>query len=139
MTTATSLKEIKLFINGEYVDSSENRTFDVKNPATQETIARVHEATYSDVDRACRAARHAFEEGPRRTMPLSERCAKIRRMAEIILERKEELARLEALDVGKPYQVALEREIPRAAHNLKFFADFMEQQGAKCTQWTKIS
>ncbi|CAM5656791.1 5-carboxymethyl-2-hydroxymuconate semialdehyde dehydrogenase OS=Lysinibacillus sphaericus OX=1421 GN=LS41612_04030 PE=3 SV=1 [Lysinibacillus sphaericus] len=64
-------------------------------------------------------------------MPLSERCAKIRRMAEIIIERKEELARLEALDVGKPYQVALEREIPRAAENLKFFADFMEQQGGE--------
>lgn len=131
MTTTTSLREVKLFINGEYVDSSENRQFEVKNPATQETIARVHEATYSDVDRACRAAREAFENGPWRTMPLSERCSKIRRMAEIIIERKEELARLEALDVGKPYQVALEREIPRAAHNLKFFADFMEQQGGE--------
>ena len=41
-------------------------------------------------------------------MSVSERSAKIRRMAEIILERKEELARLEALDVGKPYPVALE-------------------------------
>ncbi|MER2108282.1 MAG: aldehyde dehydrogenase [Solibacillus sp.] len=131
MTTTTTLREVKLFINGEYVDSSENRLFDVKNPATQETIARVHEATYSDVDRACKAARKAFEEGPWRTMSVSERCAKIRRMAEIIVERKEELARLEAQDVGKPYQVALEREIPRAAHNLKFFADFMEQQGGE--------
>lgn len=131
MTTTTTLREVKLFINGEYVASSENRQFEVKNPATQETIARVHEATYSDVDRACQAARKAFEEGPWRTMSVSERCAKIRRMAEIIVERKEELARLEAQDVGKPYQVALEREIPRAAHNLKFFADFMEQQGGE--------
>lgn len=129
--TTTTLKEVKLFINGEYVPSSENHQFDVKNPATQEIIARVHEASYEDVDRACNAAREAFENGPWRTMPVSERCAKIRRMAEIIIERKEELARLEALDVGKPYAVALEREIPRAAHNLKFFADFMEQQGGE--------
>lgn len=129
--TQTKLKEVKLFINGEYVESSSQTLFEVKNPATQEIIAKVHEASFEDVDRACEAARQAFEEGPWRTMPLSERCAKIRRMAEIIIERKEELARLEALDVGKPYQVALEREIPRAAENLKFFADFMEQQGGE--------
>ncbi|OCS90636.1 aldehyde dehydrogenase [Caryophanon latum] len=131
MPTATSVKEVKLFINGEYVESSRNETFEVKNPATQETIARVHEATFEDVDRAARAAREAFEHGPWRTMPLSERCNKIRRMADIILERKEELARLEALDVGKPYTAALHHEIPRAAHNLKFFADFMEKQGGE--------
>ena len=45
----------------------------------------------------------AFEEGPWRTMTVAERCAKLRRMAEIILERKEEIARLDAIDVGKPY------------------------------------
>lgn len=131
MTTTTKVREVKLFINGEYVDSSANQMFEVKNPATQEVIARVHEATAQDIDRAARAAREAFENGPWRTMPLSERCNKIRRMAEIIIERKEEIAWLEALDVGKPYKVALEREIPRAAHNLKFFADYMEQQGGE--------
>ncbi|RID88426.1 aldehyde dehydrogenase [Peribacillus asahii] len=125
------VKVVDLYINGEYVKSSNRETFEVKNPATQEIIARVSEATREDVDKACRAARRAFEEGPWRTMPLAERCAKIRRMAEIIIERKEEIARLEALDVGKPYPVAVEREIPRGAHNLKFFADFMEKQGGE--------
>lgn len=125
------IREIKMYINGEYVESSIGSTFEVKNPATQEVIARVHESSKEDVDRACQAARAAFESGPWRTMPVSERCQKIRRMAEIIMERKEEFARLEAMDVGKPYPVALEREIPRAAHNLKFFADFMEMQGGE--------
>lgn len=129
--TLTKVREIKLFINGEYVESSENKTFTVKNPATQEVIATVHEATKADVDRACRAARAAFESGPWRMMPVSERSAKIRRMAEIMMERREEIARMEALDVGKPYPIAYEREIPRAAHNLTFFADFMEQQGGE--------
>ncbi|WP_209121070.1 aldehyde dehydrogenase [Alkalihalobacillus sp. BA299] len=127
----TNIKEVKLFIDGKYMESSTNSTYEVKNPATQQVIARVHEASYEDVDAACRAARRAFEHGPWRTMSLAERCSKIRRMAEIILERKEELARLEAMDVGKPYPVALEKEIPRAAHNLKFFADFMEKQGGE--------
>jgi aminomuconate-semialdehyde/2-hydroxymuconate-6-semialdehyde dehydrogenase len=127
----TKVREIKLFIDGEYVNSSENTLFEVKNPATQEVIAKVHEATKEDVDRACKAARRAFEEGPWRTMTVKERCRKIRRMAEIIIERREELARLEATDVGKPYSVAFEKEIPRSAHNLKFFADFVEQLGGE--------
>lgn len=120
------VREIKLFIDGHYRASSENKTFEVYNPATQELIANVHEATKEDVDRACQAARRAFEEGPWRTMTVKERCAKVRRMADIIMERREELARLEALDVGKPFSVAYEFEIPRAAHNLSFFADFIE-------------
>ncbi|MFS0553858.1 aldehyde dehydrogenase [Brevibacillus sp. 179-C9.3 HS] len=127
----SKIREIKLFIDGEYVSSSVNKTFAVYNPATQEEIARVHEATEADVDRACQAARRAFEAGPWRTMTVKERCVKIRRMAEIILERKEELARLEAMDVGKPFHVAYDFEIPRAAHNLRFFADFMEQLGSE--------
>lgn len=130
-TIKTKVREVKLFINGEYVDSSTNSIFEVKNPATQEVIARVHEASKENVDKACSAARKAFEHGPWRTMSVQERSNKIRRMAEIIMERKEELARLEALDVGKPYPVALDFEIPRSANNLKFFADFMEQQGGE--------
>jgi aminomuconate-semialdehyde/2-hydroxymuconate-6-semialdehyde dehydrogenase len=127
----TKVKVVDLFIGGAYVKSSDQATFEVKNPATQEIIAIVSEATEADVDRACRAARRAFEQGPWRTMSVADRSAKIRRMAEIIIERKEEIARLEATDVGKPYPMAVQNEVPRAAHNLKFFADFMEQQGGE--------
>ncbi len=127
----TKVREVDLFIDGEYVKSSDQATFEVKNPATQEVIARVSEATVEDVDKACRAARRAFEEGPWRTMTVAERCAKLSRMAEIILERKEEIARLDAIDVGKPYLSSVQHEVPRAAKNIKFFADFMEQQGGE--------
>lgn len=127
----TKVRGVNLFIDGKYVKSSNQATFQVKNPATQEIIAIVSEATEKDVDRACRSARRAFEEGPWRTMSVADRCAKIRRMAEIIIERKEEIARLEAMDVGKPYPMAAQNEVPRAAHNLKFFSDFMEQQGGE--------
>ena len=97
------------------MDSSNEETFTVTNPATQEIIAYVSEATEGDVDKACRAARDAFENGPWRTMTVAERCAKLRRMAEIILERKEEIARLDAMDVGKPYQSAVLHEVPQGS------------------------
>ncbi len=131
MSIKTAVRTVKLFIGGEYVESSHLKTFEVKNPATQELIATVYEASKEDVDRACLAARRAFEEGPWRTMSLKERCDKIRRMAEIIMERREEFARLEALDVGKPFHAAYDVEIPRSANNLKFFADFIEQHEAE--------
>ncbi len=127
----SGVKEVGLYINGKYVGSSNDETFKVTNPATQEIIAYVSEATEEDVDKACRTARDAFENGPWRTMTVAERCAKLRRMAEIILERKEEIARLDALDVGKPYQSSVQHEVPRAANNIKFFADFMEKQGGE--------
>ncbi len=73
------MREVKLFINGEYIESSSQTLFEVKNPATQEIIAKVHEASFEDVDCACEAARQAFEKGPWRTMPLSERCAEFPR------------------------------------------------------------
>jgi aminomuconate-semialdehyde/2-hydroxymuconate-6-semialdehyde dehydrogenase len=125
------VKRVLHFINGNYEQSSDEQTFEVKNPATQEVIAVVSEATEEDVQKVSQAARDAFDHGPWRSMSIADRCDKIRRMAEIILERREEIARLEALDVGKPYSHAFAGEIPRAAHNLKFFADFMEQQGGE--------
>lgn len=127
----TKVKEIFHYINGRYISSTDGEMFEVKNPATQEVIAYVAEATKENAIHACQSAREAFDHGEWRTMPVAERCAKIRRMAEIIHERKEEIARFEAMDVGKPYSHALESEIPRAAHNLKFFADFVEKQGGE--------
>lgn len=127
----TEVKEIGLYINGEYVLASNNETFDVKNPATQEVIAKVSEATQEDVDLACQTARDAFENGTWRTMPIAERTAKLKRMADIILDRKEEIARLDAMDVGKPYESTVAHEVARAAHNIRFFADFVEKQGGE--------
>ena len=56
----TKVKEVALFIDGEYTKSSNGETFEVKNPATQEVIAIVSEATVEDVDKACRAARRCI-------------------------------------------------------------------------------
>ena len=104
------VKRVLHFINGNYEQSSDEQTFEVKNPATQEVIAVVSEATEEDVEKVSQAARDAFDHGPWRTMSVADRCDKIRRMAEIILERREEIARLEALDVGKPYSHAFDME-----------------------------
>src|SRR2546429_2723144 len=54
----------KMLIDGKWVESASGKTFETPNPATGEVLARVAEAGLEDVERAVRAARRAFDEGP---------------------------------------------------------------------------
>ncbi|TKI95733.1 aldehyde dehydrogenase family protein, partial [Bacillus wiedmannii] len=76
------------------------------NPATEDVLAVVCEAQEEDIDVAVKAARSAFESGPWAEMTTAERAYLIYKLADLIEEHGEELAQLEALDNGKPYQVA---------------------------------
>lgn len=60
------------FIDGQWTDAASGRPFDTPNPATGETLARVAEGDVEDIDRAVRAARRVFEEGPWARMTPSE-------------------------------------------------------------------
>src|SRR5277367_4176533 len=112
----------KLFINGQWVDAASGKTFETLNPATGETLARVAEGGAEDIDRAVRAARKAFEEGPWSRMTPSERGRIIWRIGDLILEHAEELAQLESLDNGKPYAVALGADVTLAADMFHYMA-----------------
>jgi len=127
-----TLADIRLFIDGAWSDAHSGRTFDSVNPATGERLAAIHEADADDVDRAVRSARRAFDEGPWPRMPIAERCRILNRIAEIVLCRKEELARMESLDTGKPVRESMEIDIPRAAYNFQFFADFFRYAHTEC-------
>jgi len=127
-----TLADVRLFIDGKWSDAHSARTFDSLNPATGEKLAAIHEADSGDVDRAVLAARRAFDEGPWPRMPIAERARILNRIADIILRRNEELARLESLDTGKPIRESMEIDIPRAAYNFQFFADFFKYAHTEC-------
>src|ERR1700678_3310433 len=112
----------KLFINGQWVDAASGKTFETPNPATGETLASVAEGDSEDIDRAVRAARKAFDEGPWGTITPSDRGRIIWRIGDLILEHAEELAQLESLDNGKPYAVALGADVPLAADLFHYMA-----------------
>jgi aminomuconate-semialdehyde/2-hydroxymuconate-6-semialdehyde dehydrogenase len=126
MTTKTQAKTVQLqhFIGGEYSPSSSGKTFDSINPATQEVLAKVALGTADDIDQAAQAAHKSFENGPWSKMPIKERAQVLRKIGDLILERKTELAEAESLDTGKPINETLEGDIPRAALNFHFFADY---------------
>jgi len=112
----------QLFINGQWSDAASGKTFETPNPATGETLARVAEGDAEDIDRAVRAARKAFEEGPWSTMTASERGRIIWRIGDLILEHTDELAQLESLDNGKPFVVAQAADVPLAADLFHYMA-----------------
>jgi betaine-aldehyde dehydrogenase len=121
MAAATgSMTKLSNFIGGKAVDPAEGRTEEIVNPATGEPIAAAPLSTAPDVDRAVEAAKGAFE-GWAATPP-GERARALLRMADLIEERGEEIADLEAADAGKPRSAVLEDEVPVMADNLRFFA-----------------
>ncbi len=112
----------QMFINGQWMDAASGKTFETPNPATGETLARVAEGDAEDIDRAVRAARRAFEEGPWSRMSPSERGRIIWRIGDLILEHTDELAQLESLDNGKPFAVAQAADVPLAADLFHYMA-----------------
>ena len=112
----------QLFINGQWCDAASAKTFETPNPATGEILARVAEGDAEDIDRAVRAARRAFEEGPWGRMTPSERGRIIWRIGDLILEHADELAQLESLDNGKPFAVAQAADVPLAADLFHYMA-----------------
>jgi phenylacetaldehyde dehydrogenase len=112
----------KMFINGQWTDAASGKTFETPNPATGETLAHIAEGDAEDINRAVRAARAAFDDGPWSRMTPSDRGRVIWRIGDLILEHAEELAQLESLDNGKPYAVALGADVPLAADLFHYMA-----------------
>src|SRR6056300_154449 len=88
------------FINGKWQASEKNETYDVINPATEEIIGKASKAGPADVEKALKAAEKGLEIW-KNTTPW-ERSYKIRKVADLMRERKDVLAKWLTLEVGKP-------------------------------------
>ena len=108
------------FVDGSYVEDKAGAPIEVIYPATGEVIAVVHEATPAVVERAVASAKRA--QGVWAAMKPVERARILRRAADIIRDRGDDLARLETLDTGKPIQETLVADWPSGADSLEWFA-----------------
>lgn len=95
----------KCLIGGAWVAPAGGQTLPLMNPSTGEQIGEIARGQEADVDAAIDAARRAFEGGWART-PAAERGRVLMRLGKLVEGRVEALARLEALDVGKPLKQA---------------------------------
>ncbi len=112
----------KLYINGEFVESASGKTFESYNPATGEVLATVSEAGPEDIDRAVKAARKAFDEGPWQKMTAAQRSRIMYKLADLMELHKDELAQLETLDNGKPIRETSNADIPLAIEHMRYYA-----------------
>jgi aldehyde dehydrogenase (NAD+) len=120
--TLAPVRPGKLIIDGQAVDAASGRTFTTMNPATEEPVTAVAEAGADDVDRAVRAARKAFDEGPWPKMRASERQRILTKLGDLVLEHGDELGRLETLDNGKPIFESRQIDVPMVASCFHYFA-----------------
>ena len=119
------VREVPLYINGEFSDAEARSRFATLNPSCNAPITTVAEGTEADVDRAVKAARAVFVAGSWARMPGAERATYLRRIADLMLEDQEALSLLETLDTGIP--IAQTRgQVARAAENFRFFADMAQ-------------
>jgi acyl-CoA reductase-like NAD-dependent aldehyde dehydrogenase len=116
----------QLFINGTWRDAVSGRTLEVVNPATEEVIAVVASAEQADVDAAVAAARAALE-GPWGKLSARERGRLIWKIGEKLMEKADEIARLETLHNGKPIFESRQIEIPAAAECLQYYAGWADK------------
>lgn len=110
----------QLYINGAYVDSTGDDTFDAVNPANGEIIAQLQSATVADVERAVSAA--AAGQKIWAAMAAMERSRILRRAVDILRERNDELALLETHDTGKPLSETRTVDIVTGADVLEYYA-----------------
>jgi 1-pyrroline dehydrogenase len=121
----------KMFIGGEWVDSSSGETEPDIDPSTGETVGTVQVGTREDADKAVAAAKKAFEEVWFDTPP-KERSAMMLKLADAMDEDADTLAKLESEDVGKPIAVSA-ADIPFITDNIRFFAGAARVQEGKST------
>jgi len=133
MVTATrpeqklKIGSTRLLIDNQWVESVSGKRFETINPATGEVICDVAEADAADVDKAVAAARRAFDRGQWRDMSATKRGELLYKLADLIEANKEELARLETLDNGKPLSEALNSDLPLVIACYRYYAGWADK------------
>jgi acyl-CoA reductase-like NAD-dependent aldehyde dehydrogenase len=121
-----TLLEKHLLINNQWLPASSGMTMDVVNPATEDVIASVASAGPKDVDAAVAAARAALD-GPWGKMSARERGRLVSRLADRLMEKVDEVARLETMHNGKPIGESRNIEVPAAAECFEYYAGWADK------------
>ncbi|MCY7493677.1 5-carboxymethyl-2-hydroxymuconate semialdehyde dehydrogenase [Bacillus safensis] len=115
------VEDVQLYINGKFINAQSGAAFDNVNPFTNKVNNHVAEGRSEDVNKAVKAAKKAFEQGPWRKLKIDERMKYIHHIADLIDKEKEEIAILESIDTGLPISQT-RKQAARAAENFRFYA-----------------
>src|SRR5690348_16151827 len=112
----------QMFVDGQWVDALSGRRFETVDPATEAVITTVPHGGPEDVEKAVRAARRAFDEGPWPSLTPAQRQQMIWRIDDGITSRADQIAQLETLDNGKSVAVARAVDVTWAAEIFYYYA-----------------
>jgi betaine-aldehyde dehydrogenase len=118
-----------LFIDGTWTSGS-GGSADVVNPFDAGVLEVVDQAGPDDVDRAVAAARAAFDTGSWPRTPAAERAALLRRVADLLVRDKEEIARTETLDTGKTL-VESRIDVDDVTAVFRYYADLADKDSGR--------
>ncbi|UCD25022.1 MAG: aldehyde dehydrogenase family protein, partial [Gemmatimonadota bacterium] len=116
----------QLFINNQWCDAVSGNTLEVVNPATEEVMANVESAGEADVDRAVTAARGCFESNEWRDLSPRKRGEVLYRAGQLLVERRNDIARLETLQNGKPLFES-KIDVAMTAETLKYYGGWADK------------
>ncbi|WP_432258365.1 aldehyde dehydrogenase family protein [Cupriavidus sp. TMH.W2] len=116
-----------LYIDGKFVPPLDGGTFDVVNPSTGKVLTSVASAGPEDVNLAAKAAYRQFKYGEWSRMDGRERGRLLNRLADLVERDKEWIARLESMDNGKLYRVALHADVPNLVATFRYFASLADK------------
>jgi betaine-aldehyde dehydrogenase len=114
------MTDLRNFVNGEYVDSSDGRRSELVDPTTGEVFATAPVSSPEDVDRAYQAAEDAFPAW--RDATPSERQKALLDFADAVEARADDLVALESRNTGKPLGLTASEELPPMVDQIRFFA-----------------
>ncbi|MFJ2281269.1 aldehyde dehydrogenase [Pseudomonas sp. NPDC087803] len=117
----------KAVINGQHCAAQSGQTFAAINPATGQWLANVAACGEDDVDAAVANARQVFESGTWAQRPPAERKQVLLRLADLLMEHREELALLDSLNMGKPVMDAHNIDVPGAAGVFRWYAESIDK------------
>ncbi|KAK6813473.1 hypothetical protein RU639_011322 [Aspergillus parasiticus] len=124
-----------LFINNEFVKGS-GETISTLDPATEIEITSVHAASVDDVDRAVRAAKAALKAPSWKKLPATARGRLLVRLSELIEEKKELFASIDAWDNGKTYGLAMEDDLPDSIGTFRYYGGWADKNFGQTIETT---
>lgn len=112
----------KLWIGGEWRDSTSGKTYDAMNPATEAILMPVAEGDAADIDLAVTAAQKAFREGAWPKMSAADRGKLLWKVGDLLMQHADEIAKIETLNNGKPIFESRHVDVPAASACFQYYA-----------------
>lgn len=126
--------KISNYINGKMVPPTNGEYIDLFDPSVGKPYAKVPDADAADVEMAVKAGLQAFPAWA--ATSITERSRVLNKIADLIEENLEQLAKAESVDNGKPVSLARAVDIPRSAANFRFFAQAITQFSTQAHEMT---